>query len=495
MDRPNILIIMADQMTYALTGAYGHPVVRTPALERLAGEGVRFDAAYTPCPLCTPARSAMLSGRYVSRTRTYDNGAILPADVPTWAHHLRAGGYECVASGKLHLVGADQLHGFERRLTPDIYPADFSWTPQDEDYAAPEEVSGRKARDARAAGACDWSDQLSYDENVHLRALEFLRARRPGRRREPPVPDLHGRSAGGQRPFCLLVSYTHPHPPFLALRRLWNAYEGAPIDLPPDRNLPAEQRSLMERWLHGFQGLSPADADDEEFLRRLHRAYYAMITYVDEKVAELLEALETFSLRDNTAVFFLSDHGEMLGRRRQVQKRLFFEWSARVPLIASFPGRWPAGRRVNTPVSMLDLFGTLTDLAGLPTPTDLDGHSLSGLLTGQEPDSGDRVVVLSEYHGEGVPVPCFMARRGSFKYIYAHGHERQLFDLTRDGDELHNLAGRSNLAEVESELHAAILERFDPDAIAEDMIRSREQRRLMHRAMQQGAPTRWDYRP
>lgn len=474
MDKPNMLILMADQMTCALTGAYGHPVVQTPALERLCAEGVRFDAAYTPCPLCTPARSAMFSGRHVSRTRTYDNASVLPSDVPTFAHHLRVAGYQVVASGKMHFVGADQHHGLEARLTPDIYPADFSWTPQDEEYAAPDERSGRKAIAAMDAGPCEWSDQLSYDEDVHARALEFLRG------------------WSGRRPFCLLVSYSHPHPPFLAPRRLWDLYEGREIPLPGLTDIAAAERSDMERWLHGFQGLSPADAADVDFLRRLHRAYYAMVSYVDEKVGELLGALERSGLRDSTAVIFLSDHGSMLGQRRMVQKRLFYEWSARVPLIASLPRLWPGGQCVQTPVSLLDLFPTLTDLAQAPAPLDVDGRSLMPLLAGQA--AQDRAVI-SEYHGEGVPAPCFMVRRGRYKYTCAHGHGRELFDLAADPGEGNNLAGRPELADVQSELHAAILERFDPAAIAEDMIRSRSERLLMREAMRQGEPTRWDYRP
>jgi len=468
---------MADQLTAALTGAYGHPAARTPALEALCAEGVRFDAAYTPCPLCTPARSAIFSGRHVSRTRTYDNACILPADVPTWAHHLRAAGYEAVAAGKLHFVGADQLHGLERRLTPDIYPADFSWTPAGEDYHAADEVSGTKVGWARTAGPCDRSDQLDYDDNVHRRALEFLRGRR-----------------GGGRPFCLLVSYSHPHPPYLAPRRFWALYEGCEIPLPGQRELPAGARSPMERWLHGFQGLSPAEAADDELLGRLHRAYLGMVSYVDEKLAELLEALSAGGLADRTAVLYLSDHGEMLGQRRMVQKRLFYEPSARVPLIARFPGRWAAGRTVDAPVSLLDLFPTLTELGGAEPPIDVDGESLLPILRGDSPPPAGRTV-LSEYHGEGVPSPCFMARRGRFKYVYMHGAGRQLFDLSADPDEAHDLAAREEHSGLVRQLHEAVLARFDPDAVAADLPRSRAERLLMHRAMQQGRPTRWDYRP
>ncbi|MHC4718439.1 MAG: choline-sulfatase [Planctomycetota bacterium] len=478
MPHPNIVILMADQMTAALTGAYGHPTVRTPNLDRLAAAGVRFDAAYSPCPLCTPARTAMMSGRYVSRTRTYDNGAVLSSDVPTWAHHLRAAGYEVVAAGKMHFVGADQLHGFERRLTPDIYPADFSWTPQPlEPCDGADDTTHRKALAARQAGPCDGSEQIDYDENVHARSLEYLRGR-----------------ADGDRPFCLLVSYSHPHPPYLCPRWFWEMYEDVEIDLPAMTGVARDRQGSMEKWLHSFQGFSPADAADAAMLRRLHRAYYGMVSYVDEKVGQVLAAVEAAGVRDSTAVFFTSDHGDMLGQRRQVQKRLFYEWSARVPLIGSFPGRWPEGVTASAPVNLIDLFPTLTDLTGAPAPIDVDGQSLLPLLTGQAPPHEDRIT-FSEYHGESVRTCCFMARRGRFKYVYVHGHERQLFDVEADPLEQTNLSADPAHAETEQNLHAAVVERFDVEAIAEDMFRSRAERVLMREAMDSGTPTRWDYRP
>ncbi len=476
MDKPNVLIVMADQMTCALTGAYGHPVVRTPGLERLCGEGVRFDAAYSPCPLCAPARAAMFSGRYVSRTRTYDNGAALAGDVPTWAHHLRAAGYQTAAAGKLHFVGPDQHHGLEARLTPDIYPADFSWTPLlVEDCNAADATSFGKALGARKAGPCERSDQMTYDEQVHAASLEFLRGPRDG------------------RPFCLLVSYTHPHEPYLAPQRFWDMYEGEEIALPILRDVAAGDRTVMDRWLHGFQGLSPDDAGDEEMMRTLHRAYYGMVSYVDEKIGQLLDTLDSTGLRETTAVFFVSDHGDMLGQRRLIEKRVFYEWSARVPLIASFPGHWPAGQTVDAAVGLVDLLPTLTELAGADGPADVDGGSLLPLIRGE--DTGRERLAISEYHAEFVLAPCFMVRRGRYKYVYVHGHESRLYDLASDPDELNDLAGQPACAKVEGELHAAVVERFDVEAIAEDMFRSRAERLLMHQAMQQGRPTRWDYRP
>ena len=127
MDKPNILFIVSDQMVAALTGAYGHPVVQTPNLERLAAAGVRFDAAYTPFPLCAPGRACFMTGRHASAIGAWDNGALLAGDQPTLAHYLARAGYDTVLSGKMHFVGPDQLHGFSRRLTTDIYSSDFTW--------------------------------------------------------------------------------------------------------------------------------------------------------------------------------------------------------------------------------------------------------------------------------------------------------------------------------------------------------------------------------
>jgi choline-sulfatase len=479
--QPDIVIIMADQMTAALTGAYGHSVVRTPALDSLCAEGVRFDAAYSNSPICAPARAAMLSGQFISRTRSYDNGAILPCDVPTYAHHLRALGYEVVASGKMHLVGADQLHGFERRLTTDIYPSTFKWTPnwrRDEEGGIPNE----KGNLALRTGVCDWSGQLDYDTETQFRALEFVRARRKtgGRKR--------------QRPFCLLVSYTHPHSPYQITRKYWDLYEGADIDTPQVSEQVEACRTQMDRWLLDYEGIAPEVIQDRQQMRTLRRAYYGMVSYVDELVSELLEALESCGLRDDAAVFFTSDHGDMLGERGFVEKRVFYEWSARVPLIASYPRRWGRGATCDEPVSLVDLFPTLVEFTGAQEAITTDGRSFLDLLEGRS-DGGPERVAISEYHCEGVLAPCFMVRKGAFKYAYVHGHESQLFDLQSDPDEMRNLAGRAEFSQIESALRNEVLCRFDPDAIAADVRRSQAERILMQKAMNCGRRTTWDHQP
>ena len=176
MQQPNILLITCDQMVAQLTGAYGHPVVETPNLNRLAAEGVRFDNAYTSCAICVPARGALKTGMYGSRTGCYDNGALIPADQPTFSHYLSIAGYDTVAAGKMHFIGPDQLHGFEKRLTTDFHPADFNFLP-------PRPKGGFKDRagyhahpiaiDYVTAGVRQWSQEADFDEEVHFRALEY----------------------------------------------------------------------------------------------------------------------------------------------------------------------------------------------------------------------------------------------------------------------------------------------------------------------------------
>ena len=191
-DRPNILFIMSDQLIAALTGAYGHPVVQTPHLNRLAAEGVRFDSAYTPFPLCAPGRACITSGRHASEIGAWDNGALLAADVPSYSHYLSDAGYDTVLSGKMHFIGPDQVHGFHRRLTTDIYPPDFSWVKEEwiriketkgNDY---EEVMGDRPTynaggyTGQAVRVNFWHNALSYDEETQFRAVEYLP--RPTRR-------------------------------------------------------------------------------------------------------------------------------------------------------------------------------------------------------------------------------------------------------------------------------------------------------------------------
>jgi choline-sulfatase len=470
----NVLLVMVDQLVPFLTGAYGHPVVQTPNLDRLAAEGVRFDAAYTPYPLCSPARASLLTGKYASSFGCYDNAAVMPPDEPTLAHHLTNAGYETVLTGKMHFVGPDQLHGFRRRLTTDVYPASMDWVPTTDD-------EGRFARGGHArsyvpplVGVERWTKFLSYDEETHFRALEFIRERA---------------RADTAEPFFLVASYHHPHDPFKVTQELWDLYEGAQVDVPSWPDDVASTYSAMDRWANEAHETDAVDLDDPDNLRAMRRAYYGLVTYVDRKLGELVSALEQTGQADDTIVIFTSDHGDMLGERRMVQKRCFYEWSARIPLVVRVPG--VGTRTVAEPVSLLDLAPTLLDLVGVEPEVPMHGESFAPLLQGIS--TGERAV-LSEYHVEKVRAPCFMARRGRWKYILVHGHETQLFDLEADPGEWTSLAGRPETAHVEQELHALVLSHFDPDRIAAHGADSVRRRDLIRRAMTVNGTT-WDYQP
>ena len=476
--QPNLLVIMADQMVPFLTGAYGHPVVQTPHLDGMAARGVRFDAAYTPYPLCAPARAAFMTGRYASSFGCYDNAAVLPADEPTLAHYLTLAGYDTVLSGKMHFLGPDQQHGFGQRLTTDVFPAGFDWVPKLDEHGRFPRGGHARAYAAPNVGVRPWTKFFAYDEETHFRALEYVRER--GRTR----PD---------ESFCLVASYHHPHDPFFVTQELWDLYEGADISLPDYPEGMDETYSAMDRWLNDVHEVGAVPLRDPDSLRQLRRSYYGLVTYIDRKVGELLVALEQTGQRDNTIVVFTSDHGDMLAEKGMVQKRCFYEWSVRVPLLVEFPDGRAAGRRISTPVSLMDLVPTLLDWAGYPEAGRLpmDAVSLAGLI---EDGTAPERPIFSEYHVEKVHAPCFMVRRGRYKYIYIHGYDSQLFDMETDPHEWDNLAGRPAMASQEAELRGLILARFDPDQLARDGQASVQRRDLIRQAMARNG-TAWDYFP
>jgi choline-sulfatase len=471
----NVLVVMVDQLVPFLTSPYGDRVVRTPAMERLADEGVRFDAAYTPYPLCSPARASFMTGRYASDLGCFDNAAPLASDEPTIAHLLTLAGHESVLSGKMHFVGPDQLHGFTRRLTTDVYPASMDWVPsQDEE--------GIFVRGGHAAmyvppnvGVATWTKFLSYDEETHFRALEYLRERARLQLEDP---------------FFLVVSYHHPHDPFRVTQELWDLYENVDVPIPSWPEDVESTYSALDRWANDAHGCADVDLDDPVALQALRRSYYGLVTYVDRKLGELLDVLDATRQADDTLVVFTSDHGDMLGERRMVQKRCFYEWSARIPLIVRRPGG-PEGTSVADPVSLLDLLPTLCELVGAEVPVPVDGRSFVGLIDGaREPDR----FVLSEYHVEKVRAPCFMARRGNHKLVLVHGHGEQLFDLASDPGEWRDLSGDPAVAGVQQELRALILDRFAPDEIARRGAESVRRREIVRDATARTA-VRWDHTP
>jgi choline-sulfatase len=473
--RPNILFVMADQLTASALPFHGGPA-DAPTLERLAAEGVVFERAYCTFPLCAPSRASLLTGRLASELGIYDSGAEFGASFPTVAHYLRERGYDTCLAGKMHFIGPDQLHGFEERLTTDIYTAGIDWTP---DWSLPLSTRLPWYHDMSSvleAGPSEATLQLDYDEEVAFRSVR-------------KIYDL-GRAR--ERPFFLLVSFTHPHDPYEIPRRYWDRYEGRALPAPAVPTLPLESQDP-----HSLRVLEMCGTDDHELgpdlVERARRGYYGAVSYVDDKVAGLLAALESAGLREETIVVLASDHGDMLGERGLWYKMTFFEDSVRVPLVVHAPERF-AARRVAAPVSLLDLLPTLLETAEGPGSFDrpFAGTSLLPLLDGA---GGDRPPVMAEYHAEGTHAPCAMVREGPFKYVHCPTDPDLLFDLEADPRELDNLAGDEAHADDVRRLRALVEERWQLERLAEDVTASQRQRLFVARALAHGVQSPWDYRP
>ncbi len=263
MSMPNVMVVIADQMTAKFTSAYGSKVVKTPNLDRLCKEGVRFDSAYTNCPLCAPARASMVSGQYVSRLKTYDNGTLFAADIPTFAHTMNLAGYETVTSGKMHFIGPDQFHGINKRLTTDIYPAGFGWAAdwQNEKVNGIKNIKGSVVEEA---GECQWSRQLNYDEEVHSKALEYLRTR---------YADTYNRKQP-LKPFCLTVSYTHPHSPFQITKEYMDLYADAEFITPVSKEEALAVGTEMDKWITAYEGVPDEVMNYPQLLKKMQQAYF-----------------------------------------------------------------------------------------------------------------------------------------------------------------------------------------------------------------------------
>ena len=480
-ERPDILLVMADQLAASALPAYGHPVTAAPAISALASSGVVFDTAYTASPLCAPARAALLTGLLPSRTGVYDNAAEFGAHIPTFAHHLRRAGYRTVLAGKMHFCGPDQLHGFEERLTTDVYPADFGWTP-DWDHPARRPDWYHDMSSVLEAGPCLRSNQLDFDEEVSFAAERSMFA--------------HVRS-GDPRPFCHVVSFSHPHDPFTISRPWWDLYADEDIPMPRIRFGQAPPHPHEQRLREMYQADATPVGDAQ--VRAARRGYYGAVSYVDDCIGRLLEVLRETGRLDRTVVIVTSDHGEMLGERGAWYKMSCYEDSIRVPLIISAPWMFPPGR-VSEPVSTMDLMPTLTALAAGGDPAavtgPLDGRNLLPLLTRQAgPASARAALVAAEYLAEGAAAPIVMLRSGRHKFVHSPPDPDQLYDVTADPDELTNLAGDPAAAGLAAEFRAQIAARWDLARLDEQVRLSQRRRRAVSEALGTGTSFSWDYSP
>ena len=471
--KQNILFIQVDQLTAASLRSYGDTVCHAPNLDRLADTGTVFETAYCNFPLCAPSRFSMAAGQLCSTIGAFDNAAEMPASIPTYAHYLRAAGYQTALSGKMHFIGPDQYHGFEKRLTPDLYPADFSWVPNWENEGK------RDTNDARSvlvSGVCERSVQIDFDEMVTANAIQHL---------------YDMARSDDARPFFLQVSYTDPHEPYLCRKEYWDLYEDVEIPLPKVPAFAANQHDAhSKRLLSDFSMLDKKFEDAD--IARARRAYYGSISYIDAMVGQVLHVLAATGQAESTTVIFTSDHGEMLGERGMWFKKHFFEPALRIPLLMKVPGEAP--KRVATPVSLVDLLPTFMGLAegagwqsGVEALEGTDLVALSGA-----PSDADRPI-YAEYLAEATPSPILMIRQGRYKFIWSKEDPLLLFDLDADPNELHNIADDPAHAARVAGLTDLVADKWDTDALTARILESQKRRRLILDGYADGPRPRWNH--
>ena len=450
----NIVFLFSDEHAGSVMGNSGHPVVRTPHLDRLAEQSYAFDNAYCNSPICTPSRLSLLTGRFPHQIGAWDLGAIADRQYQTWGDYLTEAGYETVLCGRTHFNGTDRRLGFSDRLLDDL-PRWCNATGRPP-RRTPDERRGSNSHVAEC-GPGD-HEHTKYDKNVANLAVDFLHEKAAS-------PD--------DKPFLLYCGFMHPHFPLIAPPEFFSRYDPDTLELPTTWNEPLEsQHPIIQhhRWAWRNDILPP-----EAVVRRALASYYALVSSLDAQVGRILQAIDTTPLRENTLVIYTSDHGEMAGHHGIWQKQCFYEPAVKVPLML----RLPSGEtgRVAENVSLVDVLPTLLEAAGLEIPSDLPGNSLLEIARHQANET--RRAVFSEYHHMGMLNAGFMLKRGDHKLCHYVGNEPQLFNVNVDPLENDDLASKPEYATIRNEMETALRTVLDPereDARAKENQRVRRAR-------------------
>ena len=465
-DQPNILFIMSDQHAPRVTGCYGDEIIHTPNLDKLAAKGTTFDNAYTPSPLCVPARMSFLTGKYPSSQNCWTNSDSLASDLPTTAHSLGAAGYKPKLVGRLHSIGPDQMHGYEERIVGDHstnWIGGFAHT-----MGVLTKTNGPFRVSLEASGGGQSSYEL-HDRDVTQAALEQL---------DKIAED---RKNGDITPFSLNVGYLLPHQPYVADPELVDYYL-ARISAPKHSKTKAENEHPSWQWWRKCTGI---DVDiPQEQIDRSRAAYYALTEIFDGMVGEVLDRLDENGLAENTIIIYTSDHGDQLGERGLWWKQTFYDDSVKIPLIFSMPGVVPEGERRSQVVNLIDLSQTLLQAVGAPQLPGADGRSFWDVILNSK--SSWQNETFSEYcidgmapWASGITSQQRMIRSGKWKLIYYSGHRPQLFNLELDPDEINDLADDTGHVKIIKVLTSRIFENWDPNSIEKIMADRRKNKELL----------------
>lgn len=479
---PNLLYIHTDQHTPFVTGCYGDDLAQTPVLDSLAASGIVFDNTYCVSPICVPSRMSMLSGRHPYQNGVWTNEHILDSGIPTLAHALGAAGYNPALVGRMHSLGPDQLHGYAERYVGDHSPNHIGSSAVNrgilEGTAGPHRISLERSGSGQSA-------YQVHDEDVAASAVDYLN--RHG------VQKRAGQTAD---PFCLTVGFMMPHAPFVARQEDFDRYADS-ITMP---RIDEPFSDDLHPHLHWWRRHTAIEQVTEAEIRRARAAYWGLVTRIDILIGQILATLRENNLLDNTLIIYTSDHGDMLGEHSLWWKHTFYEHSARIPLIVSWPGVIAEGERRKQVVSALDVTATILDALDAPPLPNSPGRSLMPMMT--NPDANWENVAFSEYCSDQFcgDDHCYqrMIRRDEWKLVYYHGQESQLFNLRDDPDELRDLAGDPAHRAIRDELTAEVLADWNPEAIMATMALKREQTGILRQWAQNTSPAqqyRWNLKP
>jgi choline-sulfatase len=458
MTPANLLIIMSDQHNRRMLGCYGHGIVATPHLDELARRGALFESAYTPCPVCVPARAAFATGKYVHQIATWDNAMPYDGSTPSWHHLLRDRGHHVVSIGKLHFRSKDDDNGFsDEQIGMHIIDGegDLLGLVRDEDMPK----RGGAYKMARMAGPGE-SMYTIYDREIAARAQVWLR-QEAGKHTD--------------RPWVMFLSFVCPHFPLTAPPEHFYRYYDQELPLP---KLYARRHEPLHPYLEDYRKSFAYDEffETSDMVKRAQAGYLGLCSFLDENIGKVLAALEAAGLADTTRVIYTSDHGDNLGARGLWGKSTMYEESVAVPLIAAGPGL-PADVRASTSVSLLDLYPFIMASVGAVSPetvtTSHPGSCITKVLQIPQPQR----VVFSEYHGMGSKTAAYMLRKGRHKLVHYADYEPQLFDLDSDPEELTDLSRKSDAKPILDDLEAELHRICDPEKVSQRA--KRDQQRLL----------------
>lgn len=446
MPASNVIVIMADEHSRNIMGCAAHPLVQTPNIDALAARGTRFTNAYTPSPLCVPARSAFATGREVHEIGAWCNACAYTGEPESWHERLRETGHHVRSIGKLHFRGAD---GDDNGFSVSDIPMNIVGGVGDALGLIRDRNVTRGAADKMAGLAGPGtSHYLSYDRDISSRAQVWLRE-----------------EAGNlsEKPWVLFVSFVSPHFPLTAPPEHFYRYDQAKIAMP---KLYAEAERPNHPYLQDYRATFAyhehfkTDAD----VKRALAGYLGLVSFIDEQVGHLMNSLEAAGLSDSTRVIYTSDHGDNMGTRGLWGKSNMYEESVGIPLIVCGPGI-PVGTN-HKPRSLIDVSRFILESAG----EEKDGFGNVDLFADDEPP------VISQYHGTGSRSAAYMVRMGRWKYVYYALYPAQLFDLETDPEELSDLAGDEACSVELEACRSALFTRLHPDAVHAQALSDQQKR-------------------